>query len=118
MPLTIKKWITTKLFGTVANDYNDNLDAIKAFVDGLEANASLLYETPAGSSSNIVDHLDAILLTAPLNGVWLVRVKTDTTYAAVVLRTGNNNFGAILLFGYYGSGSPTHYRKVNGNWTT
>ena len=37
MPLTIKKWITTKLFGTVANDYNDNLDAIKAFVDGLEA---------------------------------------------------------------------------------
>jgi uncharacterized protein YukE len=36
MPLTIKKWITTKLFGTVANDYNDNLDAIKAFVDGLE----------------------------------------------------------------------------------
>lgn len=42
MPLTIKKWITTKLFGTVADDYNDNLDAIKAFVDGLEANASLL----------------------------------------------------------------------------
>lgn len=40
MPLTIKKWITTKLFGTVADDYNDNLDAIKAFVDGLEANAS------------------------------------------------------------------------------
>jgi len=37
MPLTIKKWITTKLFGTVADDYNDNLDAIKAFVDGLEA---------------------------------------------------------------------------------
>lgn len=37
MPLTIKKWITTKLFGTVANDYNDNLDAIKAFVEGLEA---------------------------------------------------------------------------------
>ena len=36
MPLTIKKWITTKLFGTVANDYNDNLDTIKAFVDGLE----------------------------------------------------------------------------------
>lgn len=49
MPLTIKKWITTKLFGTVANDYNDNLDAIKAFVDGLEATVDGTSQCTAGT---------------------------------------------------------------------
>ncbi len=46
MPIILKKWITTKLFGTVANDYNDNLTVIEAAVSSLEAsaqaNASLL----------------------------------------------------------------------------
>ena len=53
MPLTIKKWITTKLFGTVADDYNDNLDAIKAFVDGLEAALDGLEATVDGKEATL-----------------------------------------------------------------
>ena len=91
MPLTIKKWITTKLFGTVADDYNDNLDAIKAFVDGLEANASLL-----DFSTNISD-VYAWAAAEPK------RLKTGiTTSSTTNIPGGNFQYASAVCLYRYG----------------
>jgi hypothetical protein len=102
MPLTIKKWITTKLFGTVANDYNDNLDAIKAFVDGLETNASLL-PILATITGSILEH--ATSLGA---GLYVISTGANTTdlpdasfkfMPAIICKQSQTN-GVILAFSY------------------